>query len=738
MKKKLLLLSLICTSSVFAQVGITDSSDANEFTTTAIEESAVLEIRSDSKGLLLPRLTTSAITTLESTAVAGLMVYDTDQQCFKAWDGTAWQVLGADCTVTNTAPTASSVAISGSATVGETVTGTYTYSDADNDTESGSTFVWQTSTDNSTYTDISGETTTSLVVPSSEGEYIRFCVTPNDGTDAGTQVCSDGSVIAAAVVLDVRLNEIHYDDAGADANEFVEVRAALGTDISDYTVTLYNGSNGTSYGSELLSNMTKTSDASYDYYVWEPSSIQNGNPDGFSLTTSSSVVEFLSYGGTFAATNGSANGETSTDIGASESDSAEDSSIERSDDGSTWTANSGANTKGIANFTTVAPDTTVEFSTASATVAESVGTTDFTLSIANPDASTATTAEVALTSGDAAALGNYTTQTLTWAAGDSADKTVTVTVSSDDGNTTDDDYVFTLQTISGGNNAAAGTNGTFTLTVEDSTTAYTLSIADATAVTEGSDQTFTVTLSPALVSGDTVTVDYISLGDTATEGTDYTAASGTLTFSTAGQTTQDITVTTTDDTDIETDESYNILIDTASVTAGTGTVSISTDTATGTINDNDSAAGYSDNFESQTFSSSYGTNSFSGDDDTTWSATASRDDAGYEIEGDNALMLRRNSDSTLTIVFPNGLDTLSFDYRKAYTSSGARRIVVSKTVGGTDTTLFTSADFGASSGADATIHSTGNISVGETGSVTITIKPDTGKQLCVDNFSWTR
>ena len=75
-----------------------------------------------------------------------------------------------------------------------------------------------------------------------------------------------------------------------------------------------------------------------------------------------------------------------------------------------------------------------------------------------------------------------------------------------------------------------------------------LSIADAS-VTEGNSGTttanFTVTLSAAATS--TVTVNYATANGTATAGSDYVAASGTLTF-TAGQTSKTIPVTVNGDT----------------------------------------------------------------------------------------------------------------------------------------------------------------------------------------------
>ena len=57
----------------------------------------------------------------------------------------------------------------------------------------------------------------------------------------------------------------------------------------------------------------------YDYLVVSPGSIQNGAPDGLALVNSSGAVcEFLSYEGTFTASNGPPNGMTSTDIGVAE------------------------------------------------------------------------------------------------------------------------------------------------------------------------------------------------------------------------------------------------------------------------------------------------------------------------------------------------------------------------------------------------------------------------------------
>ncbi|MGC8203478.1 ExeM/NucH family extracellular endonuclease [Aliiroseovarius sp. PTFE2010] len=140
-------------------------------------------------------------------------------------------------------------------------------------------------------------------------------------TDFSDEATYSPTVAEVALVADARLNEIHYDNAGADVGEFVEVRVNAGADVSGLSVALYNGSNGADYDSAALSTMEMTTDGTFDYYVWSPSSIQNGAPDGFALIEAGTVVEFLSYEGTMTATSGAAAGMTSTDIGVAETSS---------------------------------------------------------------------------------------------------------------------------------------------------------------------------------------------------------------------------------------------------------------------------------------------------------------------------------------------------------------------------------------------------------------------------------
>ena len=42
----------------------------------------------------------------------------------------------------------------------------------------------------------------------------------------------------------VFISEIHYDNVGADAGEAVEVFGPAGTDLTGWSIVLYNGANG--------------------------------------------------------------------------------------------------------------------------------------------------------------------------------------------------------------------------------------------------------------------------------------------------------------------------------------------------------------------------------------------------------------------------------------------------------------------------------------------------------------
>ncbi|MEO0913707.1 MAG: Ig-like domain-containing protein, partial [Pseudomonadota bacterium] len=134
-----------------------------------------------------------------------------------------------------------------------------------------------------------------------------------------------------------RINEIHYDDAGADEGEFVEIRLDAGGDISGLLLEFYNGNGGAVYEtvSVSMSDFAST-DGTFDYYVLNVSGIQNGGPDGIALSDGGALIEFLSYEGDFAGVGGVADGVTSTDIGVFEPNTTPEGFSLQRGEGDTW------------------------------------------------------------------------------------------------------------------------------------------------------------------------------------------------------------------------------------------------------------------------------------------------------------------------------------------------------------------------------------------------------------------
>ncbi|HET8899348.1 MAG TPA: endonuclease [Rhodanobacteraceae bacterium] len=136
----------------------------------------------------------------------------------------------------------------------------------------------------------------------------------------GGWLACTGVALAATPVF---INELHYDNAGTDVGEAIEIAGPVGTDLTNWQVVLYNGSSGTFYDTIDLSGSipANCSGMAAGVVVGLPpgGQIQNGDNDGLALIDNhGAVVQFLSYEGTLTATNGPASGMISTDIGVSE------------------------------------------------------------------------------------------------------------------------------------------------------------------------------------------------------------------------------------------------------------------------------------------------------------------------------------------------------------------------------------------------------------------------------------
>lgn len=118
------------------------------------------------------------------------------------------------------------------------------------------------------------------------------------------------------------INEIHYDNNGGDVDEGVEVAIPTGSSCTTIDVVAYNGNGGALYLTVFdivaSSSCSPTTSNGVVFYWIDMSGLQNGDPDGLALVCDGTVIQFLSYEGSFTATNGPANGMTSVDIGVSE------------------------------------------------------------------------------------------------------------------------------------------------------------------------------------------------------------------------------------------------------------------------------------------------------------------------------------------------------------------------------------------------------------------------------------
>lgn len=262
------------------------------------------------------------------------------------------------------------------------------------------------------------------------------------------------AVAVAPTGATVFLNEIHYDDAGTDAGELVEVAGPVGTSLAGWSVVLYNGATGAPYDTDLLAGSVPASGVVVvDYPV---NGLQNGSPDGIALVDAGgAVVQFLSYEGAFTATGGPAAGLTSTDIGVSEIGEPDGQSLQLTGTGTgygdfTWTGpvaatpgalNAGQSLVPPGGPTATCPEAlTTEQGTAAQTdllardrdsrVVQAAITSGATpaLSLAlQPSATAAATATAVLSVDGSAPVGRYPVE-VTFTTDDSPAETVTCTV----------------------------------------------------------------------------------------------------------------------------------------------------------------------------------------------------------------------------------------------------------------------------------------------------------------------
>ncbi len=121
----------------------------------------------------------------------------------------------------------------------------------------------------------------------------------------------------------VFINELHYDNAGTDAGEAIEVVATAGESLAGYQLVLYNGSS--TYGTRTLGAGNAVScggSATIASVTYPLDGLQNGSADGVALANAAGqLVQFISYEGQITASNGPAAGRASTNLPVSETSS---------------------------------------------------------------------------------------------------------------------------------------------------------------------------------------------------------------------------------------------------------------------------------------------------------------------------------------------------------------------------------------------------------------------------------
>ena len=198
---------------------------------------------------------------------------------------------------------------------------------------SGTTFTWTTS--NAAVATVSAAGVVTAVAP---GEATITATTPENVSGSATITVSAASGSAS----NVRVSEFHYDNDGTDSGEAIEVEGDAGGSLAGWSLVLYSGSTGSatqgqSYATIALTGTIPSTCGTRGVLTFAAAGMQNGDKDGFALVNAGgAVVEFLSYEGSFTATNGPAAGMTSTDVGVDEDPApAAGRSLQRAGNG-TW------------------------------------------------------------------------------------------------------------------------------------------------------------------------------------------------------------------------------------------------------------------------------------------------------------------------------------------------------------------------------------------------------------------
>ena len=384
-------------------------------------------------------------------------------------------------------------------------------------------------------------------------------------------------VLTQPLAAAVWINEIHYDNSGADTQEGVEIAGTAGTDLTGWTIVPYNGNVPTAAVpytpiGTLSGTIPNQSNGFGTVYV-AIAGLQNGPSDGLALVNNGVVVQFLSYEGVITAAaapgGGVAAGMTSTDIGVSQAGTQSDAfTLQLQGTGNqysdfTWAAGVAA-TRGTINtgqtFTAVGPPPPPNLTINDVSQAEAAngGIMTFTVSLSAPAGAGGVTFDYATNAtGSATSPSDFTAIGTTAGSipAGSSTATINVTIVDDGVQETNETFEVVISNVVGA--TAVDTTGVGTIVNDDGPP--TISVADVSQAENSSPtMTFVVQLSaPAGPSGVTFTIS--TSAGTATAGTDYTETTATPTIA-AGQQTYNFVVPIGQDTTFEGNETFNVTI----------------------------------------------------------------------------------------------------------------------------------------------------------------------------------
>jgi DNA/RNA endonuclease G (NUC1)/PKD repeat protein len=223
------------------------------------------------------------------------------------------------------------VTVSGPNTVanGASITLTATLKDAIDQTiaDAAATYSW-TSSDPATAQVLSTTNNTATIKGLVPGGPITISlsaasngVTKSPSPQASVTVTGAPVIVPSTTVV----SEVHYDNAGTDVDEKIEIEANSGSSLDGWKLVLYDGNGGKLYTTNSTFALSGVVPSNCDngrgviVLSFPANGIQNGSPDGWALVNPlNQVTEFMSYEGTMTAIDGPAVGLTSTDIGVFE------------------------------------------------------------------------------------------------------------------------------------------------------------------------------------------------------------------------------------------------------------------------------------------------------------------------------------------------------------------------------------------------------------------------------------